>query len=42
MRKGPRLIAVTHSALTGTAASGDTAATYTLTVDALAFISPAE
>jgi hypothetical protein len=42
LRKGPRLIAITHSALTGTAASAGTDATYTLTVDALAFIHTAD
>ncbi|WP_417562877.1 hypothetical protein [Microbacterium sp.] len=38
LRKGPRLIAIVHSTLTGSAASADTAATYTLAVDALAFV----
>ena len=42
LRQGPRLIAITHSALTGTAASGSTDASYTLTVDALAFIHTAD
>jgi hypothetical protein len=42
LRKGPRLIAITHSVLTGTAALGSSDATYTLTVDALAFIHTAD
>ncbi|MRH30193.1 hypothetical protein GH740_12875 [Microbacterium sp. SYP-A9085] len=42
LRKGPRLIAITHSTLTGTPASGDTDGSYTLTVDALAFIHTAD
>lgn len=41
LREGPRLVAITHSALSQSSGADD-AASYTLTVDALAFISPAE
>ncbi len=41
LRKGPRLVAIIHSALAGAAASGGGGA-YTLTVDALAFIRSAD
>jgi hypothetical protein len=43
LRAGPRLVAITHSALSESSGGADeTAAAYQLTVDALAFISPAQ